>query len=234
LLMPLVWPASIGTFNRMPAESSSARVMIVMKGRPDGRDERERAFTKTLTMLTAMKIEALHVGLRIRHPQYGLGTVKTIAEKSAEIRFDDAMRTVDPELSGITPAEPSVSVSGLEQPLKQFVEMIIESVIDRLGYEKPDVVIEQLGVRWHKGRMVLHPADPTLQTKEVPLEVFFHKLVGVRNQLRVLEQKINAHPTLTDGDKIEMQQYITRCYGSLTTFNLLFKTKEDQFSSRET
>jgi len=179
-----------------------------------------------------MKLEALHVGLRVRHPQYGLGTVKTISEKSAEIRFDDAMRTIDPELSGITPAEPSVAVSGLDQPLQQFVESAIESVIARLGYEKPEVVIEQLGAKWHKGRIVLHPADPALQTKEIPLEVFFHKVVGVRNQLRVLEQKINGHPSLTDGDKVEMQQYITRSYGSLTTFNLLFKNKEDQFSSK--
>lgn len=179
-----------------------------------------------------MKLEALHVGLRVRHPQYGLGTVKTISEKSAEIRFDDAMRTIDPELSGITPAEPSVAVSGLDQPLQQFIESAIESVIARLGYEKPEVVIEQLGAKWHKGKIVLHPADPALQTKEIPLEVFFHKVVGVRNQLRVLEQKINGHPGLTDGDKVEMQQYITRSYGSLTTFNLLFKNKEDQFSSK--
>lgn len=179
-----------------------------------------------------MKIQFLHIGLRVKHPQYGIGIVKSIAERTAEIRFDDALRTVDPEASGIVPAEPSVAVSGLETPLSQFVETAIESVIARLGYEKPDAVVEQLGVRWHKGKMVLHPADPTLQTKEIPMEVFFHKIVGVRNQLRVLEQKINSHAALTDGDKVEMQQYISRCHGSLTTFNLLFKNKEEQFSSK--
>jgi hypothetical protein len=179
--------------------------------------------------MRGMKIEGLHIGMKVRHPKYGVGTVKTISEKTAEIRFEDALRTLDPELSEITAAEPSASVSGLDIPLKQFVESTIEVVIGRLGFEKPDAVVEQLGVRWHKGRAILHPADPTLQTKEVPLEVLFHKLVGIRNQLRVLEQKINAHPQLTDGEKVEMQQYITRCYGSLTTFNLLFKDKEDQF-----
>ena len=179
-----------------------------------------------------MKISSLTIGLSIRHPQYGLGTVKAIAEHTAEIRFGDAVRTVDPELGGLEPAEPGVKISGLEQPLKDFVEATIEQAIGRLGFEKPDAVVTELGARWHKGKMVLHPADPMLQAKEVPLEVFFHKLVGVRNQLRVLEQKINAHPALTDGDKVEMQQYISRCHGSLTTFNLLFKDKEGQFSSK--
>jgi hypothetical protein len=176
-----------------------------------------------------MKIQELTVGLKVRHPQYGVGVVESINKVSAEIRFDNMLRTVDPELSEVTPAEPAVTISGLQQPLKTFVESTIESIIHRMGYEKPEAVVNQLGARWHKGRAVLHPADPTLQTKEVPLEVFFHKLVGIRNQMRVLEQKINAHPSLTDGEKVEMQQYITRCYGSLTTFNLLFKEKEDQF-----
>jgi hypothetical protein len=176
-----------------------------------------------------MKLQSLTVGLKVKHPQYGIGTVRAIGEKMAEVKFDDALRSIDPDLSGIMAAEPSASISGLDVPLKQFVESTVEEVIGRLGFEKPDAVIEQLGARWHKGRVVLHPADPTLQTKEVPLEVLFHKIVGIRNQLRVLEQKINGHPTLTDGEKIEMQQYVTRCYGSLTTFNLLFKNKEDQF-----
>ena len=176
-----------------------------------------------------MKIQSLNIGLRVKHPQYGAGTVKSISEKTAEIRFDDALRTLDPELSDISPAEPGVAISGLEIPLKQFVETAIESVLNRLGYENPDAVVEQLGQRWHKGKLVMHPADPSLQTKEVPLEVLFHKLVGIRNQLRVLEQKINAHEKLSDGEKVEMQQYITRSYGSLTTFNVLFKEKEGQF-----
>jgi hypothetical protein len=179
-----------------------------------------------------MKIEALHIGMKVRHPQYGAGTVKTLAEHTAEIRFEDAQRTIDPDLSGVSPAEPQATVSGLEIPLKQFVESMLESVLGRLGYEGPNAVVEQLGARWHKGKAVLHPADTTLTTKEVPLEVFFHKVVGIRNQLRVLEQKVNGHPNLTDGEKVEMQQYISRCYGSLTTFNLLFKNKEDQFSSK--
>ncbi|HEY4417803.1 MAG TPA: hypothetical protein VGO57_19075 [Verrucomicrobiae bacterium] len=177
-----------------------------------------------------MKIESLRIGMKVRHPQYGSGTVKTISESVAEILFDDgSKRAVAPEASGLENAEPQMSANGLDVPLKQFVEQTLAAAIAKLGLEKPDSVVELLGARWHNGRLVLHPGDPTLQTKEVPLEVFFHKIVGVRNQLRVLEQKINAHEKLSDGEKVEMQQYITRCYGSLTTFNILFKEKEDQF-----
>ncbi len=176
-----------------------------------------------------MKIEGLHVGMKVRHPQYGVGVVKTISEATTDIQFDEGRRTVAPEPSGLEPAEAQASIRGLEVPLAQVVQQAVEATIQRLGLEKPESVVELLGARWHKGRAVLHPTDPTLQTKEVPLDIFFHKVVMIRNNLRVLEQKINAHAQLTDGEKVDMQQYITRCYGSLTTFNLLFKEKEDQF-----
>jgi hypothetical protein len=177
-----------------------------------------------------MKIESLHIGMRVRHPQYGTGAVKTISETTAEIQFDNGdKRAVAPEPSGLEPAEPQMGVGGLSVPLKQFVEQTVDAAVVRLGLDKPEAVVEKLGIRWHGGRLVMHPADPALQAKEVPLETFFHKIVMVRNNLRVLEQKINAHEKLADGEKVEMQQYITRSYGSLTTFNVLFKEKEDQF-----
>ena len=177
-----------------------------------------------------MKIESLRIGMRVRHPQYGSGLVKTISEAVAEIQFDDGTkRAIAPEPSGLEPMEAHANVSGLDMPLKQFIDETLAAAVAKLGLEKPDAVVEQLGLRWHGGKLVLHPADPALQTKEVPLETFFHKIVMVRNNLRVLEQKINAHEKLSDGEKVEMQQYITRCYGSLTTFNVLFKDKEGQF-----
>ena len=178
-----------------------------------------------------MKIQELHIGMKVRHAHHGIGIVKSLTENAAEIRFDDATRIVVPEQSDLQPAEPRAAISNLDVPLQQLIEHTARAMIDEMGVERPDSVINQLASRWHKGKLELHPTDTSLQPKDVPLEVFFHKIVMVRNNLRVLEQKINSHEKLSDADKVEMQQYITRSYGSLTTFNLLFKNKEDQFAT---
>ena len=176
-----------------------------------------------------MKTGALHIGQRVKHPQYGIGIVKALSEQSADILFSDLKRTVSPETSELEPAEAQAALAGLELPLAQFVEQVVGTTLDRLGMTKPDEVVAQLGSRWRGGKLALKPADPALQVKEIEIEVFFHKIVMMRNNLRVLEQKINASETLSAAEKFDWQQYLTRCYGSMTTFNVLFKEKEDQF-----
>jgi hypothetical protein len=179
-----------------------------------------------------MRTEALHVGMKVKHSQYGIGTVKSISEHTTDIRFDDQLRTISPESSAIEPAEPQVTVTALDISLNQLIRMTVGEMVEKLGLEKDDEVVEKLGVRWRNGTLVLRSADASLQPKEVPLETFFHKIVMMRNNLRVLEQKINGHEQLSDAEKFDIQQYITRCYGSMTTFNILFKNSEDQFSTK--
>jgi hypothetical protein len=178
-----------------------------------------------------MNIEALHIGMKVEHPHYGVGVVKGLSEQISDILFEEGIRSVSPEKSHLISAEPVAAVSNLEIPLAQLIEQTAQAIVKELGLEKPESFVEQLATRWLDGRMVLHPANLDLQAKEVPLEVFFHKIVMMRNNLRVLEQKINTHEKLTEADKVEVQQYINRCYGSMTTFNILFKNREDQFSS---
>ncbi len=92
-----------------------------------------------------------------------------------------------------------------------------------------DTTEVEMSGKWERGQLILRPGRPDLQEKTVPIESFFHKIVMLRDRLRVLEQKVNSHPKLTDEDKLEMQRYITRIYGSLTTFNVLFQHRDDQF-----
>src|SRR5712691_8574004 len=172
-------------------------------------------------------IQNLHVGMKVRHPRYGIGFVKSLTQHTADIAFDDAPRTVDPAVSELTAAEPIASLTEMQLPLSSLIRETAQSILEMLGLEKPDQLVEGLADRWQSGTLVLRPADASLQAKEVPLETFFHKIVMIRNNLRVLEQKVNASTKLSDADKFDIQQYITRCYGSLTTFNVLFKNKED-------
>ena len=177
----------------------------------------------------ALSIESLHIGMRVLHPRYGVGTVRALTAQTADINFDDALRTIAPASSDLTSAEATATLTELQIPLETLIRQTAQSMVEALGLEKDDTIVEGLANRWQRGTLVMQSADASLQPKEVPLETFFHKIVMIRNNLRVLEQKVNASDKLSDADKFDMQQYITRCYGSLTTFNVLFKNKDEQF-----
>ncbi len=104
-------------------------------------------------------------------------------------------------------------------------EELIEIFREAAGESAPP----PMAPRWEGGTIQMVPGGPGLQSKELPIDSLFHKVVMVRDRLRVLEQKLNAHPKLSDAEKVEMQHYVTRIYGSLTSFNLLFREKSDQF-----
>ncbi len=110
-----------------------------------------------------------------------------------------------------------------------FRQVLREVLLDELGVR--DV---EIGDRWNGGELILIPGREGTQEKRMPLDVFFKKIVMVRDKLRVLEQKINGHKGLNDDEKVQLQQYITGCYGSLTTFNVLFRSKDDHFTGQKT
>jgi hypothetical protein len=122
------------------------------------------------------------------------------------------------------PAAPLPKEIDIDMDIEEFRRVLREVIADELGISRPP-----LGQRWQGGEVVLVPGKDGTQEKRIPLESFFHKIVMVRDKLRLLEAKVNSHTGLTDEDKVQLQAYITGCYGSLTTFNLLFSEKEDQF-----
>lgn len=168
-------------------------------------------------------MELLGVGSRIKHTTYGVGVVIRLYKKVYDVCFiEHGVKIVskDFEVEVIERIEPEYNVSFSEA----------EDALIKILREWGDVSeVVPLGDRWKNGMMILRPGDKTLKEKEVPIDVFFHKIVMLRDRLRVMEQKINAHKLLSDEEKVDLQQYITRVYGSLTTFNVLFKHKGDQF-----
>ena len=179
-----------------------------------------------------MKTQDMHIGMHITHPDLGVGEVIGLGRGMAEIEFETGRRELSPENSGIEPLQSEAHLNGLKMPLDELMKEVVQSTIDCLELERPETVVEDLAQKWQDGRMVLHPKDPKLQPKEIDLETFFHKIVMMRNNLRVLEQRVNNSKQLSETDKFDMQQYISRCYGSMTTFNILFRRKEDQFRSK--
>ncbi len=113
---------------------------------------------------------------------------------------------------------------GIDMDQDQFRQVLREVLLDELGVR--DV---QMGDRWVDGELVLKPGKEGTADKSIPLDVFFRKIVGVREKLRVLEQKVNGNKSLGSAEKLQLQQYITACYGALTSFNVLFKDKKDHF-----
>jgi hypothetical protein len=117
-----------------------------------------------------MNTPILTPGMKIVHPNHGEGIVEKVSTGSAEIRFGNVLRTIDPRLADIKVPEPTIKIGEADVPLKKFIEGIVEATVDHLGIEQPDTVVSELGLRWQNGKIVMHPADPTLQTKEVPLD----------------------------------------------------------------
>lgn len=168
-----------------------------------------------------MKI--LGIGSRINHGEFGKGVVTNVTSEEYWVTFiDKGLETIaiDDEFEVIEAADNDVDTISLLD-----VEKSLKSILQRYTDITPATPIAD---KWKGGKLIMDPGQTGVQGKEVPIDAFFHKIVMVRDRIRVMEQKINASK-LEEFEKIELQQYITRIYGSLTTFNVLFKSPNDYF-----
>lgn len=166
----------------------------------------------------------LGISSRIKHPEYGLGVVTNVTSKHYWVTFiENGLETIaiDSDFEVIDAVEDEVdSVSFYE----------VETTLRNMLKKWSDVSeIVPMADKWKGGKIILEPGDTNLKEKEIPIDGFFHKIVMLRDRIRVMEQKINSSKNLDDQEKVDLQQYITRMYGSLTTFNVLFKNKSQQF-----
>jgi hypothetical protein len=170
-------------------------------------------------------MENLNIGARVNHPKFGEGIVCGSNLSFVKVFFrehGDKEIARDFEGMEVIEASPEVDSSLSLDDVKIALTGVLQKFADF-------TVIVPMGDKWMGGKLIMQPADAELKPKEVPIETFFHKIVMLRDRLRVLEQNINSNEKLTDEDKVNLQQYITRIYGSLTTFNVLFKDDKHYF-----
>lgn len=168
--------------------------------------------------------QILGIGSRINHPEYGKGVVTNVTSKMYWVTFiENGLETidVDAEFEIIEAAEDEVDTVSFYE-----IERSLRGILKKWSDVSEIVPIAD---KYKGGTMILQPKDTSLSNKEIPIDTFFHKIVMLRDRLRVMEQKINSSNALDDQDKVDLQQYITRCYGSLTTFNVFFKNNSQQF-----
>jgi hypothetical protein len=167
----------------------------------------------------------LGIGTRLQHSQFGPGVIVGVKYAVYQITFiHHGTREIDkddPHLDEIIPENITAEIE-----TQSDVERSLLKILRLWGGLTENV---PLGDKWRGGTLVIQAGDRSIKPKDIPIEAFFHKIVMARDRLRVLEQQINAHKGLSDEDKINLQQYITRIYGSFTTFNVLFKNKEHWF-----
>ena len=172
-----------------------------------------------------MEQTTLGIGTRLQHTKYGPGVIIGVQYAVYLISFINhgtkEIDKTDTNLDEIIPENITVEIETVSETEKSLLKIL------RLWGNINEIV--PLGERWTGGTLLMQPADKSLKPKEIPMADFFHKIVLLRDRLRVLEQNINSHKKLSDEEKVNIQQYITRCYGSLTTFNVLFKDKEHWF-----
>lgn len=182
---------------------------------------------------TGLESPQLGVGSRVEHPHFGRGVIVEIASEFYTIWFKSqgTIKNVSRDYQlRILEAKEGSDASGANISLAD-IEQALEQILDRRLNEAQLV---PMAVKWNQGTLILKPGDDSLQPKELPIETFFHKIVMIRDRLRLIEQKINAHKGLTDAEKVDLQQYVTAIYGSLTTFNVLFRETHHQFKGVST
>lgn len=167
----------------------------------------------------------LGIGTRLQHTIHGPGVIVGIRYATYLVSFIHhgiiEVDKTDNKLDDIQPENVTEEIETNSNVEKSLLKIL------RLWGDVSEIV--KLGDRWIGGTLLLQPKDTSLKPKEIPIEIFFHKIVMARDRLRVLEQNINSNKNLCDEEKVNLQQYITRIYGSFTTFNVLFKNKEHWF-----